>query len=231
MTDTGIAGWQHFHNRGSTSGRRSHWPNETMLRVLFGSSYLRHPPQLPDSSRVLDVGCGFGQNLDPFIERGFDCSGVEIDPAIVDIARKTAIDRGLSTRYELGRNRELPFPSESFDLVLSIDTLHYEHCAADAAAAIREFARVLKPEGALYLTTIGPLHDMYDRSEKRPDGSFKVQNFDFRNGESMFCYITEQALATALGLSFSMVETGRSTQHLMRTNLDWLVAVAQRKRT
>lgn len=205
------------------------WPNETMVRILFGNDYLVQRPALQEGARVLDVGCGFGQNLLPFIDRGFECVGVEIDPEIVKIAREIAAERELSVTFEEGRNRAIPFPDTSFDLVISIDTLHYEQSGENARCALKEFARVLKPHGALYISTIGPEHDMYSRARKFPDGRFKVQNYDFRDGEMMYSFSTEQGLSVALKQYFSMVETARSTMHLMRANLDFLLAVAQQK--
>jgi ubiquinone/menaquinone biosynthesis C-methylase UbiE len=230
MSDAGQIGWVAFHERRKASGRIPRWPNETMVRILFGNDYLKTLVSLPSGGRVLDVGCGFGQNLLPFIDRDFDCVGVEIDPQIVKVAREIAAKRDLPVRFEQGQNQAVPFPDDSFDLVISIDTLHYEQTAENARMALREFARVLKPEGAVYISTIGPQHDMHARAEKLPDGRFRVQNYDFRDGELMYSFNTEQGLADALGETFSIVETARSTQHLMRSNLDFLLAVAQRKR-
>ena len=207
------------------------WPNETMVRILFGNDYLANLVSLGPGSRVLDVGCGFGQNLLPFVDHDFECIGVEIDPQIVKVAREIAAERALPLKFEEGQNRAIPFPDSSFDLVVSIDTLHYEQTHENARDALREFARVLKPEGALYISTIGPEHDMYARADKLSEGRFRVQNYDFRNGEVMYSFATEQNLAKALNECFSIVETARSTQHLMRSNLDFLLAVAQRKRT
>jgi SAM-dependent methyltransferase len=225
------ANWKAFHERRKQSGRMPRWPNENMLRVLFGNDYLAHPLCLPANSRVLDVGCGFGQNLLPFAEQGFECVGVEINPKIVDVARELAEERGLAARFEVGRNGALPFPDSSFDLVLSIDTLHYESDGAAVAQALHEFARVAKPDAALYLSTIGPLHDMYVGAKKLSDGRFEVQNYDFRDGSVMFAFGTEPALGAALSKSFGIVETASATLHLMRSTLDFLIAVAQRKRT
>jgi SAM-dependent methyltransferase len=224
-------GWLAFHEHRKASGRMPRWPNETMVRILFGSDSLVHRPSLKPCSRILDVGCGFGQNLLPFVDRGFECVGLEINPEIVGIAREIAAERKLPVKFEKGRNRAIPFPDGSFDLVLSVDTLDYEQSAENARLALREFARVLKPDGALYVSTIGPEHDMYTRAEKLPEDCFRVQNYDFRDGEVMYSFNTEQGLGAALQQYFSIVETARSTQHLMRSNLDWLLAVAQRKRT
>jgi len=230
VNESGQTGWVAFHERRKASGRLPRWPNETMVRILFGNDYLAHLPSLPPGSRVLDVGCGFGQNLLPFVDRGLESVGVEIDPQIVKVAREIAVERELPLRFEEGSNRAIPFPDDSFDLVVSIDTLHYEQTGENARLALREFARVLKPDGALYISTIGPEHDMYARAEKFSDGRFRVQNYDFRDGQVMYSFDTEQGLAKALSESFTVVETARSIQRLMRSNLDFLLAVAQRKR-
>jgi ubiquinone/menaquinone biosynthesis C-methylase UbiE len=202
-----------------------------MVRILFGNDYLTHLPSLRPGGRVLDVGCGFGQNLLPFADRGFECVGVEIDLQILKVAREIAAERGLPLRFEQGRNHAIPFPNDSFDVLVSIDTLHYEQTGEDARKALREFARVLKPEGALYISTIGPEHDMYARAEKFSDGRFRVQNYDFRDGQVMYSFNTEQKLAHALNETFSVVETARSIQRLMRSSLDFLLAVAQQKKS
>ena len=63
------------------------WPNETMLKVLFGS-YLKKKFTLPKNANVLDVGCFFGNNLFPFAAKGANCFGVDIHE---NIAKKAEI--------------------------------------------------------------------------------------------------------------------------------------------
>jgi hypothetical protein len=72
---------------------------------------------------------------------------------------------------------------------------------------------------------------MYVGAKKLSDGRFEVQNYDFRDGSVMFAFGTEPALGAALSKSFGIVETASATLHLMRSTLDFLIAVAQRKRT
>ncbi len=57
------------------------WPNEVMLKILFGGSdYLKSPFKPQPSWRVLDVGCGFANNLVPFADIGCECHGVDLHP-------------------------------------------------------------------------------------------------------------------------------------------------------
>ena len=57
------------------------WPNEAMLKILFGSTdYLKIPCKPEPFWRVLDVGCGFANNLVPFADIGCECHGVDLHP-------------------------------------------------------------------------------------------------------------------------------------------------------
>jgi len=49
----------------------------------------------------------------PFVDRGLESVGVEIDPQIVKVAREIAVERELPLRFEEGSNRAIPFPDDS----------------------------------------------------------------------------------------------------------------------
>ncbi|HEX3325238.1 MAG TPA: class I SAM-dependent methyltransferase [Solirubrobacterales bacterium] len=72
--------------------------------------------------RLLDVGCGTGKSLIPMLERGWRCSGCDISPAMVRVARKKVGDRAQLTVADM---RHLPRLG-SFDLVWSLnDSINY----------------------------------------------------------------------------------------------------------
>lgn len=87
---------------------------------------------------VLDVGCGKGFLLFDFKKlssqmkvRGIDVSKYAVENAKEEV--KQSIDLGSACR--------LPYPDNSFDLVLSINTLHYLHIY-DLKKALSEIERV-----------------------------------------------------------------------------------------
>ena len=105
------------------------------------------PEVRPHHRRVLDVGCGAGQTL---VGCGLhrpealaEAWGVDLDAA----ARAVGRPRWPRLRLLAARGESLPFPDDSFDLVLSRVALPY----MDIPAALREFARVLRPGGELWL--------------------------------------------------------------------------------
>ena len=104
---------------------------------------------LPDGARVLDVPCGQGRHAHLLAEFGYDVDALDYSKELLDVARK----RGTSDRlrYTRGDMRSMPSKWTSrFDAVLNLFTSFgfFSH-PSDDARVIREFARVLKPDGML----------------------------------------------------------------------------------
>ena len=96
--------------------------------------------------RVLEVGCGQGTVLTYLAGKGADAVGVDMSRASVDRTRAGAQQLGIATRVHvaIGDAEMLPFPSESFDAVVSFGVLHH---TPDTARSVEEVRRVLKPGG------------------------------------------------------------------------------------
>ena len=97
----------------------------------------------PGPGKLLDVGCGTGAHTAAFRDQGWDVTGVD---ASEDMLRR-ARDRGLDV--VLADALALPFDDASFDAAVSTWT-HTD--IDDFAAAVREVARVLRPEGPFVYT-------------------------------------------------------------------------------
>ena len=86
--------------------------------------------------RLLDVGCGTGEHLLLFRERGCDVTGIEPSPFMLEIARQKLGNRA---DFHLGKAEDLPFSDNEFDIVTLITTLEF---ADDPEKAITEAIRV-----------------------------------------------------------------------------------------
>ena len=109
-----------------------------------------------EGRRVLDVGCAAGAMSEALLAHGASVVGIDINPRLVERARHRLAGRAAFHVADIAR--PLPFlASESFDLVTASLVLHY---LADWRPPLREFARVLRPEGALLISTHHPSTDM-----------------------------------------------------------------------
>ena len=105
--------------------------------------------------RVLDVGCGAGQELFPFLEKtNAFCVGIDIASEIGKITNAIFSNKEFSGRAKFARSKgeSLPFSDESFDVVLCRVALPY----MNNKRTIAEVARILKPEGVFLLKTHAP---------------------------------------------------------------------------
>jgi SAM-dependent methyltransferase len=87
---------------------------------------------------VLDIGCGTGISLRPFIDLGLQATGLDPSPYMLDIASKN-----LGHRVDLHRGyaEDLPFADNSFNYACLVTTLEF---VEDQQKAIEEAGRVAK---------------------------------------------------------------------------------------
>ncbi|WP_329101475.1 methyltransferase domain-containing protein [Micromonospora sp. NBC_01699] len=106
---------------------------------------------LPAGSRVLDLGCGPGTYAVPLAERGALVTGVDLSVAMLDRARETTGQAGLTVRLVRADMREFVEPS-SYDLVISMYTsFGYFADPAQNQLVLRNAWRSLVPGGRLLM--------------------------------------------------------------------------------
>ena len=90
------------------------------VAALLAEHYKLQPGQ-----RVLDIGCGKGFLLYDLsqIVPGLEVCGLDISAYAIEHAQPE-----IKEFLQVGNARELPFPDASFDLVISINTLHNLYC-------------------------------------------------------------------------------------------------------
>ncbi len=94
------------------------------------------------NTRVLDAGCGAGGASLLARDRGAIVTGCDASDAMLVLARR----RLPEVNFRLAELENLPFPDESFDVVLAINSLQFTQ---DPGRAAQEFIRVSKPGGRI----------------------------------------------------------------------------------
>jgi SAM-dependent methyltransferase len=142
------------HESWQVSGDAAEVYERCFVPAIFG----RWAPQIADAAkvasddRVLDVGCGTGVLARVAADRVAEESrvtGLDLNDGMLAVARRLRpqID------WRQGDATKLPFPDETYDVVMSQFALMY---FPDRSAAIREMVRVLRPDGRLAVAVWGP---------------------------------------------------------------------------
>ncbi|MFF1594087.1 ThiF family adenylyltransferase [Streptomyces sp. NPDC058286] len=124
--------------------------NSLLLDPLMGRII---PKALKDGCRALDVGCGTGDMSRLVASYGYQVDAVDIEPAMLEIAR-TATSDG-SVAYRQASLTDLQ-QGDQYDLILCLNVLDWVEDLEDAVRRLRE---LLKPGGELIISVPHPFKD------------------------------------------------------------------------
>ena len=101
-----------------------------------------------EGEKILDVGCGYGTISRWCSEQGYKIHGVDRVEDFITIAKE--FNTNENTTYEKRDFIKEKFPAESFDGILFLETI--EH-VENPAEYLKEFHRILKPNGIVIIST------------------------------------------------------------------------------
>lgn len=102
-------------------------------------------PEIPAGLRILDLGCGPGVDIS-FLVSSNEVHGIDIADEALELASEQGI---IPHRLDLSQVQQLPFPQESFDIVVATDILEHLFLPQNLLMEIR---RLLKPRGSAILS-------------------------------------------------------------------------------
>jgi ubiquinone/menaquinone biosynthesis C-methylase UbiE len=98
-------------------------------------------------SQVLDLAHGPGHLLAALDAAGYQCTGLDLSPAMGRQATRTLRALGQTPHLGRGRAQTLPFAANSFDTVITTFPAEF----IMQASTLREIRRVLRPDGVLII--------------------------------------------------------------------------------
>ena len=108
---------------------------------------------------VLEIGCGAGQCARWLATRGAHAVGLDVSFRQLQHSRRIDDDTGTAVPTVCGTATALPFADRSFDVAFSaFGALQF---VADAAGALHETARVLRPGGEFVFSVTHPTRWMF----------------------------------------------------------------------
>jgi ubiquinone/menaquinone biosynthesis C-methylase UbiE len=99
------------------------------------------------SARILDVACGTGKSTEPLIKEGIEVFGVDVDPLMIEEAKKQAQLKNVNISYSVADVEYLPFEDGYFDAVTVGTAFHW----FANKTALDEIKRVLRKNGILFI--------------------------------------------------------------------------------
>lgn len=123
------------------------------------------------NGKILDIGCGAGDDIKWCEENALDAYGIDPSKKMCQLAKNFVSS---PEKIMLGDFENIPFPDSSFDLVMGRFSLHY---LKDFSKAYVEISRVLKKDGIVLLIVSHPTYDSVHQSETA-DEMISVRLYD-----------------------------------------------------
>ena len=164
----------------------------------------------PNIRRVLDIGCGAGNNtLKLFQSAGScDCDLIDLSLPMLDKAKERiqAINTG-QTRSMQGDFRTLPLENKHYDVILAAAVLHHLRDDADWEAAFQKIYDILAPGGSVWITDLvtqdnPAVHDMM--WARYGDYLSDMGGDAYR--DSVFAYIAEEDSPRSLTYQLNLLQ-------------------------
>lgn len=159
--------------------------------------------------KVLDAGCGVGRDVDYMREDGLDAVGVDLSEGILDEAKK----RYPKSKFKLMDFRKMSFKNGSFDGIWSMaGIVHVDR--SEVLSVLKEFSRVLKAKGALYVAVV------------EGEGEEEVRKEKYSNEPRVYVYFKQDEMERYLkDAGFEILESEVSETD----NKKWVEIFARKK--
>lgn len=150
------------------------YPYDIVVSFIF-----RNYPRNKDRKniRILEIGCGGGNNLWFAAREGFSVTGIDGSSSAIEFARSRFKQDGLAGDFHVGDFTQLPFQDGLFDLVIDRGALT---CCGFSAArkAVNDVRRVMVPEGKFLINPYSDRHSSHASGKLGRDG----ETVDIKDG-------------------------------------------------
>lgn len=141
------------------------YPYDKIVTFIF-RNMPRNKPR--NECRILEIGCGAGNNLWFCAREGFSVYGIDGSQSAIQYAKERFEQENLAGDFRVGDFMELPYQDDFFDLVIDRGSLT---CAGISVAekAIDEIHRVLGVGGKFFFNPYSERHTSFISSDIQED--------------------------------------------------------------
>ena len=199
--------WEQIYQQGC---HILHYPYDFV--VVFVN---RHSPsdKPRDRIKILEIGCGTGNNLWFAAREGFSVTGIDASPSAIKYARQSFAQEGLSGNFQVGDFSQLPFTDNSFDLVFERGAIVC--CGLSVGQqAVNEVRRVLHPGGRFLFNPYSTKHTSYQHSQAGKDNTRINVTGGNLQGIGQLCFYDRQTIEQILSSGWKIL----TLEHLEKTD-------------
>jgi len=151
--------------------------------------------------KVLDIGCGNGRNMLPFLKKGFKGVGLDFSKVMLENASSYLKKHKVQADLKLGIAEKLPFKDKSFDYCLFIASLHHINGKENQRKALLEMKRVLKNNGKALITVWNKLQKRFFFERKEIMVTWNTKGVIYERYYYLFNYWELKRLIKSVGLN------------------------------
>jgi ubiquinone/menaquinone biosynthesis C-methylase UbiE len=166
------------------------------LLAFAAAERRRHAQEM----RALDIGCGAARNARPLADAGWNVCGVDTSRPMLTAAaaRPRSGEPVGSLRLAQATMSQLPFANQLFDLVIAHGVWNLATADEALREAIREAARVAKPNAALFVFTFSR-HTLPPEDQPLAGQTYVYDGF---SGQPQIFLTAEQLIAELAAVGF-----------------------------
>ena len=172
--------------------------------------YRYHPRCKPrEEVRILEIGCGTGNNLWFAAREGFQVTGIDGSISAIALAQNRFSEEGLNGRFLVGDFTNLPFENQYFDL--AIDRGALTCCGfSGAKRAVEEVKRVLQKGGFFLCNPYSDRHSSHTSGQLGPDQLTLNISIGTLIGVGQICFYNRKAMESLFTSNWKFL----SLQHI-----------------
>jgi SAM-dependent methyltransferase len=207
------------------------YPAEGVIRIFKGKFPHLNMPTIVGGD-VLDLGCGDGRHIRLLSSVGLNVSATEISDKICQEVIRLFNGLDVVPDIRTGTAAVLPFPSKSFDYLLTWNSCYYMSADdLDFKSHVYEMARVLKHNGWMICSVPKKDNFIFKGSVETREGyrTIREDYFGTRNGEIMRCFSSRMELELEFDSLFHNFSHADIDLDWFGLDYKWHIVVAQRK--
>jgi ubiquinone/menaquinone biosynthesis C-methylase UbiE len=164
--------------------------------------------------RILEVGCGSGNNIWFGATEGFSMTGIDGSHEAIEYARSRLKKDGLSADLTVGDFTALPYRANNFDLVF--DRAAITNCGlSQAKRTVEEIYRVLIPGGKFFFNSYSELHSTAKSGSLTEDNLIVDAPGGSLAGSGQICFYSENQVKELFPHPWQI----ESIKHMVETEL------------